>query len=44
MLSKKKKISKYIIIDIEISCDEENSDEENSDLENSNISYESDER
>ena len=33
MLSKKKKISKYIIIDIEISWDEENSDEENSELE-----------
>lgn len=43
MLSKKKKISKYIIIDIEIFCNEENSDEENCDLKNSDISYESDE-
>ena len=36
-------VSKYIIIDIEISCNEDNSDEENCDLENSDISCESDE-
>ena len=39
-----KKVSKYIIENIEISSNEENSDRENSNDENSDDSYKSDER
>ena len=41
---KEKKVSKYIIENIEISSNEENSDGENSNDENSDDSYKSDER